>query len=59
MGDIYQADKRWQRLHTNAVPPLNDFLTKEKVDRLREVPPMPIYHHESEDIEDIFGFSID
>ncbi len=59
MADIYQADKRWQRLHTNAVPSLNDFLTKEKVDRAREVPPMPVYHDEPEDIEDtenIFGF---
>jgi hypothetical protein len=59
MGDIYQADKRWQRLHPNAVPSVNDFLTKGKVDRAREVPPMPISHAEPEDIEDIFGFSID
>lgn len=38
MADIYQADKRWQRLHTNSVPPINDFMIEGKIDRAREVP---------------------
>jgi hypothetical protein len=31
MADLYQADKRWQQLHPQAVPPLNDFFTEGKV----------------------------
>lgn len=39
MADIFQADKRWTALHKNAVPPVNDFLTRGKIDRASEVPP--------------------
>ena len=38
LHDIYQADKRWQRLHKNAVPALVDFKTRDKaIDECRNI----------------------
>jgi radical SAM superfamily enzyme YgiQ (UPF0313 family) len=39
LSDIYQADQRWNGLHKNAVPPLNDFYQSKVTDPLRGIYP--------------------
>jgi hypothetical protein len=55
LHDIFQADKRWQRLHRNAVPPLVEFKSGVLLDECRRVKAMTAMTAAPEDDGD-FGF---
>jgi len=59
LHDIYEADKRWTKLHKNAVPPIMDFLapgeTGKYIDENKKIKNMCIAQNLLND-EDEFGF---